>query len=129
KKYLSYASSSNNGSYKADALSAGAGVFAFYNPTNSSGSQLPNGIARIPTPFAETRFEASPLNRIEEQGAPGDAWQLSQDHTQKIEYSTNTATEVKLWNVTANGATSTSNYQANQLYKTINKDENWQVAD
>jgi RHS repeat-associated protein len=133
KKYLSYASSSNNGSYKVDALSAGAGVFAFYNPTNSSGSQLPNGVARIPTPFAETRFEPSPLSRVEEQGAPGDAWQLvansTAGHTQKIVYGTNTSySEVSYWIVNLNGAT-TSSYQPGQLYKTISKDENWQTAD
>ncbi len=46
-----------------------------------------------------------------------------------MEYSSNTATEVKLWDVTSTGATATTNYGTNELYKSITKDENWQPAD
>jgi hypothetical protein len=54
KKYLPYASSSADGSYKAGALTDQQ---TFYNAS-------PTGIPVIPTAFAETRFEPSPLNRI-----------------------------------------------------------------
>ncbi|MND83803.1 tRNA3(Ser)-specific nuclease WapA precursor [compost metagenome] len=83
-------------------------------------------------------LEASPLNRATEQGAPGKAYRVLKNatggstllgNTVKTEYGTNTATEVKLWTVTTNGATGTTNYAANQLYKTILMDENWRPAD
>jgi RHS repeat-associated protein len=133
-KYLPYAADGTaNGSYKANALSAGQGVFGFYNPPGS-GSPLSNGVTRIPTPFSQTVFENSPLNRVLEQGAPGDAWQpgtrtATGGRTVVMEYATNAQNEVKLWTVGANGASSTSYYAVDQLYKTISKDENWTDAD
>lgn len=59
-----------------------------------------------------------------EQGAPGANYQLSAGHTQKVDYGTNVASEVRLWTVTANGATGTTFYQPGTLYKTVSKDEN-----
>ncbi|PWG77853.1 DUF6443 domain-containing protein, partial [Pararcticibacter amylolyticus] len=88
KKYLPYADPSANGSYKAGALTPGSGIMAFYNPSGSE-AQLPTGIPRIPSPFAETRFEPSPLNRVEEQGAPGSDWQIGQGHTVRQGYYSN----------------------------------------
>ncbi|TKC60168.1 hypothetical protein FBD94_14740 [Pedobacter hiemivivus] len=136
RKYLSYASVSNDGSYKSDALNVGAGIFNFYNPLGSTGTQLPNGIVRTTTPYADTRFEASPLNRSEEQGAPGDDWQLSQGHTVRTAYSTNKASEVKQYHAISVETVGQvykrilsqkfeDYYEANQLYKTTIKDENW----
>lgn len=132
-KYLPYVDpGTGNGTYKANALSSGQGVDLFYNPAGS-GVQQANGIVRTAFPFSETRFEPSPLNRVLEQGAPGASWQLASNstagHTQKIEYSTNIAGEVKLWIVTANGATGAGTYDAGRLYKTIGKDENWVTTD
>ncbi|MCX2433506.1 DUF6443 domain-containing protein, partial [Pedobacter sp. GR22-10] len=73
KKYLPYAATGTNGSYRSAALSE---QLNFYTVSGSqSGEQMSNGIVRIPTPFSQTIFEASPLNRVLEQGAPGDAWQ------------------------------------------------------
>lgn len=129
-KYLPYAdNNSSNGSYRSNALLSGQGVFNFYNPAGSSGSQLPDGIARIPNPLAETVFEAGPLNRVLQQGAPGADWQTSSGHTIKIEYGTNTENEVRYWKVTSGGASSEAHYDSNQLYKTIIKDENWKPSD
>ncbi|HTK21030.1 MAG TPA: DUF6443 domain-containing protein, partial [Mucilaginibacter sp.] len=119
KKYLPYASSSSNdGSYKADALQPGAGLGAFYNAP-------PLGVTQIANPYAETDFEPSPLNRINQQAFPGAAFSLSSGHTAKTVYDSNVTDEVQLWTVITNGASTTSNYAPGALYKTISKDENW----
>ncbi|WP_254070992.1 DUF6443 domain-containing protein [Pedobacter sp. L105] len=133
-KYLPYAATSSDGSYKADALQSGAGLLNFYNPTgtNASVTQLPGGIPHINSPFANTSFEQSPLNRAIEQGAPGDAWQLSNSgitgsgHTVKLSYGTNSQNEVILWTANASGAGATGNsyYAPGQLYSIITTDEN-----
>ncbi|WP_169051635.1 DUF6443 domain-containing protein [Flavobacterium sp. H122] len=89
-------------------------------------------------PYSEKLFEASPLNRVFEQAAPGNAWALSAPvkHTIRLDYQANSDSDaVKLFKVTTtwNGTNgvydisinSTGNYPANELYKTITKDENW----
>lgn len=118
KKYLPYASTTNNGSYKTNGLSE---VINYY-------AGQPSGQAvAFSTPFSEARFEPSPLNRVLEQGGPGSAWQIAANntgHTLKTEYGANINNEVKLWTVNTLGATA-SYYAANKLYKTILKDENW----
>jgi RHS repeat-associated protein len=155
-KYLPYASSGTDGSYKATAISD---QLNFYHPsgTGYTIAQLPGDIAHIPTPYAQTGFEASPLNRVVEQGAPGDAWQLTgtttpsgtvAGHTVKVEYTTNNTTTLStpassfyaaLYTISAIGATDqkrtlalgngTNNfYVAGQLYVTVSKDENWVSA-
>ncbi|WP_027585749.1 HNH/endonuclease VII fold putative polymorphic toxin, partial [Prolixibacter bellariivorans] len=77
----------------------------------------------------ETVFDNSPLNRVMEQGAPGQAWQLAGGHTVKAEYLSNAANEVALYRVdpvTDSLATGTPSwYDAGTLYKTVTKDENW----
>jgi RHS repeat-associated protein len=123
-KYQPYAAVSNGGAYRADALTTGAGQAAFYASTA--------GIKTTTKPFSVTVFEASPLNRVMEQGAPGDAWQPAASRTATAgrtvasEYGTNVAAEpVKLWKVTSSGASSTGAYANGKLYKTKIKDENW----
>lgn len=128
-KYLPYASSTSDGSYKADALisSSITSQSGFYKSP-----QTPAGVSAISAPQAATYFEPSPLNRIVEQGSPGDPWQLSisgvtgSGHTIKIAYGINAATDVILWTVNAGGtgATGTSNYMVGQLYSTTTTDEN-----
>lgn len=88
-------------------------------------------------PYSEQLLEASPLNRVLEQAAPGAAWGLSAatKHTVRLDYQSNNANEVKLfvatatWNSTSElydiSIASTVDYAANELYKTITKDENW----
>ncbi|MES2653122.1 MAG: DUF6443 domain-containing protein [Bacteroidota bacterium] len=145
--YLNYSTSGSNGTYRSDALQAGAGLAAFYNPSpgGASGSYLPSGVVRIPTPSAETNFEASPLNRAIAKGAPGDAWQLANNHIQQMDYGANnsstsyttTGFAVRLYTATPVAAPNeyqrtlggTSYYAAGQLSLTISKDENWMVAD
>lgn len=94
--------------------------------------------------YGETRFEASPLNRITEVAAAGNSWSGSMYKTTeadrksvKTKYYVNTVTDgVRIWNVTI-GATGSMSayaspgaYDAGQLYKIITIDEqNKQVVE
>ncbi|TDQ11562.1 DUF6443 domain-containing protein [Pedobacter metabolipauper] len=136
-KYLPYADqNSNNGSYKTNAIGNQATFFAA--PTA--------GVVQTSYAFSQTVFEASPLNRVLEQGAPGTSWQLSAGHTLKIVYGTNntltgyatTGFAVRLYSavpVTTVGEeykrtlSGTGHYAANQLTLNISKDENWVTGD
>ncbi|MGV9004450.1 DUF6443 domain-containing protein [Flavobacterium sp.] len=89
-------------------------------------------------PFSEKEFENSPLNRVFKQSAPGEPWQMSGGHEIKFDYQSNSTNEVKLYKATAtwnatkglyetllNNSSGSVYYAANELYKTITKDENW----
>ena len=121
KKYQSYAIKDNGGTYRSDAMKDLKDFYA--SPTA--------GIAATGYPYGQTIFELSPLNRVVEQGAPGADWQpvsgSNTGHTQKMEYGTNDD-EVKLWTVTANGASGTTNYGAGKLFKTTIRDENGKLG-
>ncbi|WP_316812880.1 DUF6443 domain-containing protein [Pedobacter heparinus] len=117
KKYLSYASASNDGSYKTTALTD---VISYYgSPTPAPGQHQ-----TFSTPFAETKLESSPSSRPLEQGAPGASWQLGGGHTILASYGANSTGEVPLWTVSGTGAVTTGAYMANQLYRTETTDEN-----
>ena len=122
-KYQPYAALTGTaGNYRPGALTDQAGFYS--SPTG--------GIKATAFPFAETVFEASPLNRVLQQGAPGEVWQISGGHTLKTDYGTNAQDEVKLWivNNAGNGATAaTTVYGAGKLYKTTSRDENWKSTD
>jgi len=126
-KYLPYSTSGSAGSYKPDALAGASGYSESAQKTFYS--QIGQNYPTIPSPYNQTVFEASPLNRVLQQGAPGDIWQPAASRsnlagrTVIAEYGTN-ASEVKLWTVTSNGATS-GTYLAGKLQKTTIKDENW----
>lgn len=116
KKYLPYTSTDNTGTYKVDGLTK---VIDYY-------AAKPAGqVVGFNTPFSETLFEASPLNRVLEQGSPGISWQIGGGHTAKISYETNIAGEVNIWSVSEIGASVTTSYAAGTLFKTVSKDENW----
>lgn len=89
-------------------------------------------------PYTEQIYEASPLNRLVKQGAPGNNWKVSDnnDHSVKYDYQINIAREVRLFKVVfTEGDTesptlvTTGYYGAGQLYKSIVKDELWINAD
>lgn len=152
KKYLPYSGTvaTSNGSYKASALTEQAGFYT--NPTIATDWNAP-GVVPIPgAAFSKTVFEASPLNRVLEQGAPGAVWQPSTTRTATagrtavVEFGTNnslttyttTGFAVRLYSavpVTTAGLThertlsGTGYYSASQLYLTISKDENWISTD
>ena len=126
KEYLPYAATTANLAFDGAAKTNTQSFYntaAFENTTN---------------PYSRSFFEASPLNRVLKQASPGNIWvgdTLSEaDHTVKMAYQTNTATEVKklravaTWNSTSKvydiAFVSEGNYAAGQLYKTITKDEN-----
>jgi len=140
-KYLPYALTTgvSDGSYKANALTAGAGQAQFY-------SSPPAGMSAVANPYAQTGYEISPLNRPIEQGAPGAPWQLSTSgvsgsgHTIKTTYlinnsiawATDSLNSMQVARYDANinsdqSRTLVANgyYAAGQLTVTVSKDENW----
>ncbi|MFW0739992.1 DUF6443 domain-containing protein, partial [Flavobacterium sp. T12S277] len=126
KEYLPYASESGGGSYPridpAVAINALTGFYGSENYDNTS------------NPFSQKKLEDSPLNRVLRQAAPGNSWAMNSGHEIKMDYQTNTASEVRLFKSTATwdaglGLFKTTfsdagNYAENQLYKTITYDEN-----
>jgi RHS repeat-associated protein len=122
KKYLPYTiTAAISGSYQANAVSDQS---TFYQ-RQSNGT----GVVNIPVgqiPYAETRFDNSPLNRPLENGAPGFSWQIGGGHTASEGYYTNTSADaVKLWTVNpSGGAYYNTSYPAGTLYKTVATDEN-----
>lgn len=125
KDYLPYTVSNNYGQFITTALSA---TNNFYDTPKYENTL---------NPYSEKLFEDSPLNRILKQAAPGEDWQMGGGHEIEFEYQTNTGTEVKMYGVTLSFANNTytptlilnttvnnGNYNANELYKSIVKDEN-----
>jgi RHS repeat-associated protein len=135
KDYLPYPVVGNSGSFVIDPVSELTSYYLTNFPEDSNNNTI--------NPFSEKRFEASPLNRIIEQGAPGSDWAVDPlsdaDHTIKFNYLTNVTSEVRYFTVTfTNGNTespvlsydaSVPFYSAGALYKTVTRDENWQPQD
>ncbi len=137
KQYLPFVSN-DNGSYQS--VDINNHINSYY--LNKYAGDFP-GITN-PTQvnaYSQSVFEASPLNRVLEQGAPGKDWKADPgsdtDHTIKFDWDTNAANEVAYFYVTfENNDTekpqlvkSPTDYTANQLYISIAKDENWQPSD
>ena len=107
---------------------AEAGTRAYY------ADSIRSGITPTDFPYAETVFEQSQLDRVLEQGAPGEIWQPAEERnhttgrTVRSDYGTCTSSEqdaVKLFVLTAEGIIYQSDYPAGSLMKTVLKDENW----
>lgn len=128
KEYLPYESANSAMDFDPTALS---NVISFYQTTEFENTS---------NPYSETIYDHSPLNRPVEKGAPGTTWladpDSDTDHTVKMVYSLNTSTDAvkylyatAIWSSTyqiyTTTYTSSSTYPANQLYKTVTKDENW----
>jgi len=80
--------------------------------------------------YSQKGLEASPLNRVMQQAAPGKDWKFGNGHEIKLDYQSNDTLEVKLYTVSlATDFTPTleggTYYLPNRLYKTVTKDENW----
>lgn len=109
---------------------------AFYNSSNAASPIAGQGEDFF---YGETRFEASPLSRVTEIGAPGDNWtgtmhnntNESTHKAAKTKYHVNTVSDsVRIWKVTDGGSlgswgtyATAAIYAAGQLYKTISIDE------
>lgn len=132
KEYLPFASDPNL-SYNSNAENE---VYSFYG----SADPVTTGNPRFePTnnPFSEKRFEASPLNRVLLQAAPGDEWRMDNLKEIKMGYLLNNTDEVRLFRATAAWDASQGYYSisldqdgslyhlAGKIYKTVMKDENW----
>ena len=125
REYLPYATGGTPGRLRSGATAAATNFYAdTFDDTN---------------PYAEKQFEASPLNRILKQGAPGKDWKLSSgdDHSIEFDYSANSASDnVRQYEVTTTlsggvyqttlnvSSTNAGRYGNNELYKTITRDEN-----
>jgi hypothetical protein len=116
RKFLPY-TTEDNGRFKPGALIA---LGNYYSTAGVNGDR-----AITTTPWAETIFEASPLNQIKEQGAPGEAWQIGAGHTVKTSVRSNTTGEVRLWNYdfTTGQCSTIGYYEAEQLMVTEIIDE------
>ncbi len=128
---------------------AATGAYTAVNVTNHINSYYLNTYANdfpgITNPaqvnaYSESIYEASPLNRILEQGAPGTAWKADPnsdtDHTVKFDWRHNSANEVVRFDVTFTDVSITEEpsltkrdfYAANELMVSITKDENWKTT-
>lgn len=133
KEFLPFVSGSATLGYSS---SGGTDVMSFYSSPNVSQTGDPYFEA-TGNPFSEKQFEASPLNRVLKQAAPGNAWAMNSGHEVKIDYLTNSANEVKYYKAPASWQASQGLYvativqqpggfyAAGELYKTVTKDENW----
>jgi RHS repeat-associated protein len=150
KKYLPYpaTAATSNGSYKASGISD---QNSFYTAPGNGTWNSPGVLAISGAAFSQTVFEASPLDRVLEQGAPGAVWQpgtrtATSGRSVLIGYGTNnsstaystTGFAVRRYSaatVTAAGHEHervlgvSGYYGAGQLYLNISKDENWLPAD
>lgn len=72
-------------------------------------------------PFAVTVYDKSPQNKVLQQGAPGEEWQVDMGHPVSITSATNSLTEVVTWEVDPATGSLLANawYPANQLIKTV----------
>jgi len=133
KEFLPFVSTSATPSYDGSATTE---VASFYSSPNPARTGDPYFEATV-NPFSEKQFEASPLNRVLKQAAPGNAWAMGLGHEVKTDYQTNSANEVKYYKASAIWQTSQGMYISTlvqqpggfyapgQLYKTVTKDENW----
>jgi RHS repeat-associated protein len=72
-------------------------------------------------PFAQTNYEASPLNRVLGANKPGDAWAT---HPSTVQYGTNTSAIPYFYvDNTTKKLKRGTNYAANTLYETVTADE------
>ncbi|MEA9414155.1 DUF6443 domain-containing protein [Flavobacterium sp. PL02] len=122
-EYLPYVATSVNMAYEAN---ADANTINFYSTEKYENTA---------NPFSVKELESSPLSRVLKQAAPGTDWAMGGGHEIKLDYQTNSGSEVKLykaatsWNASAgifdisfsdNGLF----YDANELSKTVTYDEN-----
>jgi len=142
-KYLPYAEQTGNGTYRTGAVTTQA---QFYSTSGWDAAAV-----KTTAPYSRSLYDASPLNQLNEQGAPGTVWQpagtrsSTAGRTMAFSYGTNDASTtnygttgygVRLWKAVPvtgqlykNRLSSSGNYASGQLYLKITKDENWLSTD
>lgn len=127
-QYLPMPLSSGTGTYRTGDIPSD---LATYYPTKFSNDFSQNN---TPNPYSEMRYENSPLNRVIEQGAPGEDWRVeinsTSDHTIKFSYLSNTTADQVIYfsttpSVSQINFVNNGHYPADELYKNVTKDENW----
>jgi hypothetical protein len=101
------------GDYRPDAL---LGQYRFYTQPTPFNNALP----KTDFPYSEKAFEASPLNRVLQQAAPGESWQLNSGHAVAFAERSNTAADsIWIWTVApamGTSLTAVELYQPGQLW-------------
>ena len=128
RKYLPYVAAENEGEYYPDAVSD---IHNYHSSDQYNFYQDAAKIAHDTRPFAQILFEASPLNRVNEQAPPGSDWQPGSGNTIRMAHKANDVTDrVINWRyaheeggfgkLLADGY-----YPSGQLYlsETVNEDE------
>lgn len=132
KEYLPYMIDGNGGMYKTGSETA---ALTYYDQTKYD-VDFPGMTTSDINPYSQKEYDASPLNRVLKQAAPGKDWKLGNGHEIKLEYQTNTNADlVRHFEVSFIGGNRENPYledqgvyAPSQLYKTITKDENWVVS-
>ncbi|MEN1783946.1 MAG: DUF6443 domain-containing protein [Bacteroidota bacterium] len=84
--------------------------------------------------FSEIQYEASPMNRVLKQAAPGSSWKMGSGHEVKMDYQGNiVGDQVKRYQVSLQlqdgvytpSLTQQGTYAKGALYKNVTRDENW----
>ncbi|WP_346425742.1 DUF6443 domain-containing protein [Flavobacterium sp. KMS] len=123
KEYLPYEATSTNMAYEAN---ADVNTINFYNTEKYENTA---------NPFSVKELESSPLSRVLKQAAPGTDWAMGGGHEIKLDYQTNSGSEVKLYTATTSWNASAGIfdisfsdnglfYDANELSKMVTYDEN-----
>ncbi len=123
KQYLPYMEYNGLGTYRSSSKTATNDHYI-----NTYPSDINSG---TPNPYSETQFEASPLNRVLKQAAPGYDWRMGGGHEIEFGYDTNDANEVRHFSISFSGGNTEApqlinhgTYPANALYKKVTYDEN-----
>jgi hypothetical protein len=114
KDYLPYTGEPTaTGDYQPDALLE---QYQFYTQPTPFNTSLP----KTDYPYSEKAFEASPLNRVLHQAAPGESWQLKSGHALAFaERTNNSADSIWIWRVadgTGTALAAADLYQSGQLW-------------
>nr|WP_315203610.1 DUF6443 domain-containing protein [uncultured Flavobacterium sp.] len=130
KEYLPYTDGANSGIFR-------TGDIDLATKSYYTGSYPADINAALPNPYSQKEFEASPLNRVLKQAAPGYDWRLGGSHEIKLNYQSNRANDsvknfaVNLsfsdntyWPTLTQSSVNSGFYDVNELYKTVTYDEN-----
>jgi len=115
--YLPFGSLQSNGNFKNAPF---AEQDYYYHQVHNANNN--NGEAFY---YSKTVYEASPLNRVLHQYAPGNSW-VGNNRGVSMTYELNAASEVFVWNIAAGqGSLPAMNgyYNSNELYRLVTTDE------